>query len=65
MQNQRLNIPLSQLETAQRIRHTAAYVKVNKRDPLWQQIAKLLEAEADTIIHDSINLLKDAHSSPQ
>lgn len=53
-----LNVPLAKLETAQRIRHTAAYIKVNKKDPVWQQLAKLLDAEAADIIHDALNGLK-------
>ena len=56
-----INVPLNALETAQRMRHTAAYIAVNKKDPIWKQLAKLLEVEADTIIHDALNLLKNAH----
>lgn len=53
-----INIPLAALLTADRMRHVAAYLAVNKKDAVWKQFAKLLEAEAQDIIQDNINKLK-------
>ena len=53
-----INIPLAALLTADRMRHVAAYLATNKKDAVWKQFAKLLEAEANDIIQDNINKLK-------
>lgn len=46
------------LVQAQRMRHVSAYIKQHKSDPLWNQIAKLLDTEAHTVIHDTMGRLK-------
>lgn len=53
-----INVPLAALQTANRMRHVAAYLAVNKKDAIWKQLAKLLEAEAQDIIQDNIQKLK-------
>lgn len=52
------NYALSRLITAREMQNTAAYIAVNKKDPIWKQLAKLLDVEAQSIIHDSLNSLK-------
>ena len=52
-----LNVHLAALQTANRMRHVAAYLAANKKDAVWKQLAKLLEAEAQDIIQDNINQL--------
>jgi hypothetical protein len=51
------------LVQAQRMRHVSAYIKQHKTDPLWNQIAKLLDSEAHNVIHDTLNALKNAPST--
>jgi hypothetical protein len=45
---------------AQRMRHVSAYIKQHKTDPLWNQIAKLLDSEAHTVIHDTLQRIKES-----
>jgi len=56
-----INIPESALLTAYMMKSAAAYFKVNKRtDQMAQIVAKILEAEAQTLEEHSITSIKNA-----
>jgi len=48
------NIFISRIRTIDCMKHTAAYLKTNERDPVWQQLAGLLEQKANTLFNEAM-----------
>ena len=59
IQSNDINIPLGALELVRHMDHTAAYLKVNKREEIWKQIARMIEQERNVILNKALEQLKE------
>ena len=48
------NVFISKIRTVDCMKHTAAYLKVNERDPVWQQLAGLLDQKATSLFNEAL-----------